>query len=71
MVRFKPRRSHSTIRAVAAGGDYVFKNTSRKKFRWIGQLKPQFAQKVAVELAEEFARVAVDEAEVLRLGRRS
>ena len=34
------------------------------------RLKSEFAQRVAVELAQEFAQVAVDEAEALRLSRK-
>jgi hypothetical protein len=70
VVRFKPLAGHDTIRAAPLGQKYAFKDTSRKIYRWIGQLKPEFAQKVAVDLAQEFAQVAVNEAEVLRLSRR-
>ena len=70
IVRFKPLAGNDTIRAAGAGNKYVFKDTSRKIYRWVGQLKPEFAQKVAVDLAQEFAQVAVNEAEMLRLSRR-
>lgn len=70
MARFKPLSGQDTIKAVLKDGQYVFRDTSNKRFRWICQLKSEFAQKIAVDLAQEFARVAVDEAEALRLSRK-
>jgi len=70
VARFKPQAGHDTICAVQARREYVFKDTSHRPFRWVGQLKSEFAQKVAVDLAQEFAQVAVNEVEVLRLARR-
>jgi Response receiver domain len=70
VARFKPRSGDDTIRAIVVEQGYVFKNTSGKPYRWVCQLKTEFAQKVAVDLAQEFAQVAVNEAEVLRLSRR-
>ncbi len=65
--RFKPRSGKSFIDATKSGGAHYFRDTSKKRYRWVAQLKPEFAQKVAVDLAAEFARVAVDEAELRRL----
>ena len=68
--RFKPKTGDDAIRATVLGHNYVFKDTSHKTYRWVGQLKPEFAQKVAIDLAQEFAQVAVNEAEIMRLSRR-
>lgn len=65
--RFKPLTGKSVIEAVLVGSAYVFRDTGNKRLRWVAQLKPEFAQKVAVDLANEFAQVAVDEAELRRL----
>jgi hypothetical protein len=70
VARFKPRAGEDTIRATKRGRSYTFKDTSNKTFRWVCQLKTEFAQKVAVDLGQEFAQVAVNEFEMLRLSRR-
>ena len=70
MARFKPRSGQDTIKAISIGSNYVFRDTSNKRYRWICELKSEFAQRVAVELAQEFGQVAVDEAEALRLSRK-
>lgn len=67
VARFKPLKGKSVIEAVLVGDAYMFRDTGNKRLRWVAQLKPEFAQKVAVDLASAFARVAVDEAELRRL----
>lgn len=67
VARFKARAGKSVVEAVESNSTHVFRDTRNKLYRWVAQLKPEFAQKVAVDLAAEFARVAVDEAELRRL----
>ncbi|HEY4450011.1 MAG TPA: response regulator receiver domain [Solirubrobacteraceae bacterium] len=60
--------------AVFASGDgdtYEFHTAGElpKTLRWLGQLKPEFAQKVATDLAHEFGRIGLDEHELMRLSR--
>lgn len=69
IIDFAPRARQDSVSAVRVKDDYVFEDATGRSFRWVCQLKPEFAQKVAVDLASEFAQVAVDEAEVLRLSR--
>jgi hypothetical protein len=61
----------SVVTALQSDGHYVFRDVEGKEYRWVAELKTDFAQRVAVELAQQFARVAVDEPEMLRLSRRS
>jgi len=46
---------------------WVFHDTSEAVFTWVADLKPEFAQRVAVNLAAEIARVGLSESEQLRL----
>lgn len=68
MLTFSPNE-HQRVEAVSSGGAYWITPSSgkRKRYRWMGELKPQLAQHIVVDLASKFARVAVDEAESLRL----
>jgi len=47
-------------------GHYFFRAVERRRFRWVGELKPDFAQRIASQLGHQFARVGVDEPEILR-----
>jgi hypothetical protein len=66
---FSPKDRHDSISATRVEKEYLFENVSGRSFRWVCELKSEFAQKIAVDLASEFSQVAVDEAEVLRLSR--
>ena len=48
--------------------EYLFKS-DQGNFRWIGDLKPEFAQRIAHELGYLFSRVGLDEPEQFRLSR--
>lgn len=63
---FKPDESRS-IRARDVKGRWNFYATGRRRFQWVADLKPEFAQRVAVDLAAEIARVGLDESELVRL----
>lgn len=51
-------------------GHYIFRTAEprrvQRRFRWVGELKSDFAQRVASQLGHQFARVGVDEPEILR-----
>ncbi len=69
--RFKPRVKETTViaRQSGSGSDvFNFVDTKANRYRWVAQLKPEFAQKAVGDLAAAFARVAVNEAELRRLG---
>jgi response regulator receiver domain-containing protein len=69
MAEFDPG-GRGVVEAVEASGTYIFTDVANTTYEWVGELKPDLAQKVAIDLAQQFAQVAVDEAEVLRLSRR-
>ena len=69
MMHFVPKEGQDMVIAAELGEAYIFEDSSGERFVWVCQLKSEFAQKVAVDLASEFSQVAVDEAEVLRLSR--
>lgn len=62
---------NGVVEATEKDGAYIFTDASGGIHSWVGELKPELSQKVAVDLAQQFAQVAVDEAELLRLSRRS
>jgi len=71
IARFKPRVAQTTViaRPSESGTDvFNFVDTKANRYRWVAQLKPEFAQKAVGDLAAAFARVAVNEAELRRLG---
>jgi hypothetical protein len=66
---FSPKANHDEIIASEISGEHHFEDSNGERYRWICEMKAEFAQKIAVDLASEFAQVAVDEAEALRLTR--
>jgi hypothetical protein len=70
--KFAPDSTSRTVKAVAVSGKWVFrpvgeKNRKQKRtYSWLGQLKPDHAQRVAQVFAAELARVGVTESEWLR-----
>ena len=45
---------------------FVFEDSAGRRYAWRGELKPEYAQRVAQALAETFGRVAIDDSEWLR-----
>jgi hypothetical protein len=68
MVAFAP--DSGTVVATTTDDVHSFTDVDSVAHRWIGELKPDFAQRAAFDLAQQFARIAVDEAEIFRLARR-
>ena len=50
----------------AGRGSYGFTDLKRRRLVWVGELREDFAQRVAFQLGQQFARVGVDEPEFLR-----
>ena len=56
------------IEAKNRHGEWAF-STPNRRFLWVADLKPEFAQSVAVELGGQLARVGLTESELTRLSR--
>lgn len=58
------------VEAAEAGPDaWELKDANDDTLCWVAELKPEFAQRVAVNLAAEIARVGLAESELVRLSR--
>jgi hypothetical protein len=68
--RFKADQSRS-VQARWVKGYWSFYTTGNRRFRWVADLKPEFAQRVAVDLGAELARVGLAESELVRLSQRA
>lgn len=60
-----------SVRARKVKGRWNFYATGNRRFQWIADLKPEFSQRVAVDLAAEIARVGLNESELVRLSKKS
>lgn len=68
LITFAPRvQDKGMIKARNENSSYYFINTGRKKYKWIGELRPEHAQRIANEFAANLSRVGLDESEWLRL----
>ena len=65
---FEPDRSRHSVLAQKdeSSGAFVFIDADGYEYDWLGELKAEFAQRVAQAFAGTFSRVAVDESEWLR-----
>ena len=67
LVEFAPDDSKRCVVAVkGADGQFSFTSTNGTRFNWIGELKAEFAQRVAQHFASGLSRVATDNSEWLR-----
>jgi hypothetical protein len=58
------------VQAERAGdAAWTFSDVAGQDFRWVAELKPEFAQRVAADLSAEIARVGLAESELVRLSR--
>lgn len=70
--RFTPDDSKECVVAEkAADGQFFFTCTDGMRFKWLGDLKADFAQRVAQHFASGLSRVATDNSEWLRRRERS
>lgn len=66
--RFKPLEDKRAVMAARRDpdGDFEFTDTCEKRYTWQGELKAEYAQRIAQTFATTLSRVAVDESEWLR-----
>lgn len=67
-LQFKPDSNVSPVRAKKrdSDGGFEFTDVCGIQYTWIGELKPDYAQRIAQSLAATLSRVAIDESEWLR-----
>ena len=69
-LKFSPANNstHSVTATLQQAGDFEFTDTStpEKRYKWKGELKAEYAQRIAQTLATKLSRIAVDESEWLR-----
>ena len=66
--RFKPSEDNRAVTATRRepDGGFEFTDTCDKRYTWQGELKSEYAQRIAQTFATTLSRVAVDESEWLR-----
>ena len=66
--QFKPSEGHHAVIATKEepDGAFVFTDTCDKRYTWQGELKAEYAQRIAQTFTTTLSRVAVDESEWLR-----
>ena len=65
--KFKPLPEHEAVIATPQNdGRFEFTDSCNKRYVWRGELKAEYAQRIAQSFAERLSRVAVDESEWLR-----
>jgi hypothetical protein len=67
IIFFSKPEDHGTITSKIIGDHFYFKNKKGRKYRWVGELRPEQAQRLANEFATNLSRVGLDESEWLRL----
>jgi hypothetical protein len=68
MIAFKPKAGEREIRASTESESWYFVSvdTGQQKYRWVADLKPEHAQRVANEYSYQISRVGLMESEWLR-----
>ena len=66
--QFKPSGDTRAVTAIKRGtdGGFEFTDTCNRRYTWRGELKAEYAQRIAQSFATTLSRVAVDESEWLR-----
>ena len=66
--QFKPSEGEHAVTATKEEGDgaFVFTDTCDQRYTWQGELKAEYAQRIAQNFTTTLSRVAVDESEWLR-----
>jgi hypothetical protein len=68
LITFTPGpNDKGVIVAKVENSGYRFTDTTDEKYKWIGELRPEHAQRIANEFAANLSRVGLDESEWLRL----
>ena len=66
LVRFEPDQQTESVLAKHDDAGFHFFDVCEERFDWLGELKMEFAQRIAQEFASGLSRVAVTESEWLR-----
>jgi Response receiver domain len=69
MIDFAPSTSSRTVKPLVQGAEMVFKAVDGREYRWVGELKPEHAQRLLNELGAQQTRVGVTEPEWMRRSR--
>ncbi len=69
--QFDPRAENGPLIAARQSDDsFEFEDTEGRQYTWIGELKPEYAQRIAQTFGAELSRVAINESEWLRRGKK-
>ncbi|MCY4261171.1 MAG: response regulator receiver domain [Rhodobacteraceae bacterium] len=66
LIKFKPVNGSNTVSASADDDGLKFKDLGGVEYTWRGELKAEYAQRIAQNFGEKLSRVAIDESEWLR-----
>ena len=66
--QFRPSGRSGSVTATKSdvGGNFLFTDTCGLQYKWQGELKAEYAQRIVQAFSEDMSRVAVDESEWLR-----
>lgn len=64
---FKPDVGGNAIKATKEENEWTFSTSTKRRFLWIGNLRPMLAQKIVADLLSSFGRVGIDDFEWARL----
>ena len=66
--RFSPSKEAGSVTATKSGDDdrFQFTDSCSLQYMWLGELKAEYAQRIAQAFAADVGRIAVDESEWLR-----
>ncbi len=70
---FVPDSKRQCVLAHRNGTDqsFTFKDACGREYRWVGELKPEFAQSIAQAIAERMSRIPLNKSEWLRRSERA
>ena len=66
LVRFTPKKAGEPVVAEQKGDDFFFVGADDTQFKWMGELKAEFAQRIVHRFTFGLSRVAIDNSEWLR-----
>jgi hypothetical protein len=68
MISFSPNKNEKVMADAQSDGGFLFNDTGKVIYKWIADLKPAHAQRIANLLASNLSRVGLVESEWNRLG---
>ena len=65
---FEPDPERQYVLAAGDGSEreFIFRDVDDERYRWVGELKPEFAQSIAQTIAERMSRLPLNKSEWLR-----